>query len=236
MKNDIDPPSTNNPDAKQQDSIVSVLFQLQASLNQMDYFQAVECAAGGDLSKAESILRSLVKKEPTPANLDMLARILAQQKRFDEASAIWEQILSDCPDHPNARAALEVIRKRRKGNTISSNVFPIIIISLFLALGLILLLQVSNLRQTISQTALNANRPQIIPELKITMPVVDPPSVDQIASRIKPELNSIEKNTIQEVVAEREDLHGLATQVAGLQISLEKTPAPQNSLFIPTFN
>ncbi|MEJ3651892.1 hypothetical protein WEH80_02635 [Actinomycetes bacterium KLBMP 9759] len=55
---------------------------------------------GGDLAAAE---RLLVDAD-TPAELDVLARVLAQQGRLTEADACWARVQETDPDHPGAAA------------------------------------------------------------------------------------------------------------------------------------
>lgn len=73
---------------------------------------AADVAASGDFERAEKILSGLAPEaQATPEVLDLRARMLAQQKRFREAAALWRQAIRLSPERAEYEAALALCEK-----------------------------------------------------------------------------------------------------------------------------
>jgi len=69
--------------------------------------QAAELARQGQLKQAEAFLYPLTQqREVSPFIIDLLARILAQQNRIDEAKMLWQRALMMQPDNEAFQKAI----------------------------------------------------------------------------------------------------------------------------------
>jgi hypothetical protein len=63
------------------------------------FARAVELAAHGKTREAEAILRADGSRPRTPDELDLLARMAAKKKRFDEARSLWLDAVRLAPEN-----------------------------------------------------------------------------------------------------------------------------------------
>jgi tetratricopeptide (TPR) repeat protein len=72
--------------------------------------EAAASLAAGDLQRAESELQALLRATPTDVHaLNLLAIVRVQQKREDEAEALFKQAIAIQPDFANAHAGLGLL-------------------------------------------------------------------------------------------------------------------------------
>lgn len=202
------------------------LTKIKTSLAMLDYFSAIELAQAGDLSAAESVLRRAIQQDPTEENLDLLARVLAQQERLDEAKGIWDQILLQNPDHSNARAALNAIESQKRKIRNKPLLAPVLG-WLIPAIGLIILIgilfQLGSVTRSISQvdTLLNQQATALAAKEASS---ISSESIDQITSRINTEIDQRYEGTDNEIAAVNGLVKGLSTQIAALQNNIAQSP------------
>lgn len=105
--------STNNPYYKE---ITDAIKLLNQSLIQLEYEQAIKYAHQGEWAIAEYKLKAIVEQtNPEPHHLDLMARIYAQQGKFDLARKAWEQALYLDPQCSSAKEALEYLSDYKRG-------------------------------------------------------------------------------------------------------------------------
>jgi tetratricopeptide (TPR) repeat protein len=76
-------------------------------LNQIRYARAAELARTGSYLEAEALLTPNGRLPDTSRELDLLARIAAQQERFDDAARLWNAALKTEPDNLTYKEALQ---------------------------------------------------------------------------------------------------------------------------------
>ena len=77
-------------------------------LRQMTLSRARELAKSSDY---EAALVLLLQMEPTAAALDLRARIEVQRGRYDDACALWKEVLEEAPDHAGAKKGLRDVER-----------------------------------------------------------------------------------------------------------------------------
>lgn len=94
-------------------TLKEVLQEVKDTLNQLQLEQALSHAQQGQFELAEQTLSNLSAKNDNPIYLDLLARILARQAKWDQAEQVWERVLTIDPNHANAQAGLLLLRSQR---------------------------------------------------------------------------------------------------------------------------
>ncbi len=81
-------------------------------LENMVLTQAASLARDGYLNQAENTVRPLIDsiEQPLPESLDLMAKILAQQGKLEEARSVWERALRLEPGNERYLAAIERCR------------------------------------------------------------------------------------------------------------------------------
>jgi len=82
-------------------------------LMQLSLSRAAELARAGAYQEAETLLRTTDPNDLPIAGLDLLARICAQQGRFEEAQQWWQAVLAREPENRAARSGLEQLAKEQ---------------------------------------------------------------------------------------------------------------------------
>ncbi|MEJ5201077.1 MAG: tetratricopeptide repeat protein [Anaerolineales bacterium] len=210
-----------------------VILELKSSLARLDYLSAIELAQSGDLSSAENLLRKLIQEDPTEENYDLLARVLAQQERFDEAKEMWDQILLQNPNHKNARAAVNKIesRKRKQGNKFQLTPYLgwlVSIVALVFLLGISL--DIGRTARSIAEIGTKLDQQATVSILQ-ERSMNSQELLETISSQIENQAEKVSNETILEIMSLNGEIQGLATQVASLEFSLNKTltPTPNSS-------
>ena len=72
---------------------------------QLRLAEVAELARRGQLNEAQARLAHVGPDSDSIAELDLLARIYAQQNRYSEAAALWSRVLSLDPNHEAAKAS-----------------------------------------------------------------------------------------------------------------------------------
>jgi type VI secretion system protein ImpK len=89
--------------------------------------RAAESARQGELDAAAALLVELDQSDDaSPEVLDLLARIRAQQKRWDEADALWARVQEKAPDDPAAAAGRKTVAAIRGHRRAARPVLPIL--------------------------------------------------------------------------------------------------------------
>ena len=70
----------------------------------------------GDFAKAEEMFLLSTREEVSSSATYNLGNALAQQQKFQEAIKAYEEVLSKCPDHTNAKENLELIKNLLQNN------------------------------------------------------------------------------------------------------------------------
>lgn len=86
--------------------------------------RAAESARQGELDAAAALLVEL--DDASPEALDLLARVRAQQKRWDEADALWARVQVQAPDDPAAAAGRKTVAAIRGHRRAARPVLPIL--------------------------------------------------------------------------------------------------------------
>lgn len=225
---------SNDGQVRQEDLDQAVL-QLKSSLARLDYLSAIELAQCGDLSSAENLLRKLIQQDPAEENYDLLARILAQQGRLDEAKEIWDRILLQNPNHYNARAAVNVIdsRKRKQGNKLQLTPYIwwlVSIIALVFLSGISL--ELGGAKRSIAQMSSILNQQATAFTLQ-GRSMISQEFMEMISSQIESEIKNSSSGTMREITLLNRGVQGLTTQVASLELSLAQTSTPTPNFVYP---
>ncbi|HKU40814.1 MAG TPA: hypothetical protein VJR89_21785 [Polyangiales bacterium] len=81
---------------------------MQTSSSQVKLLRAGELAKSGDF---EAALVLLLQMEPTPASLDLRARIEVQRGRYSDAGELWDEVLELAPNHEGAKRGLRSVER-----------------------------------------------------------------------------------------------------------------------------
>ena len=76
-------------------------------LNHIRLARAAELARSGNYLEAEAVLAPNGHVPESPRELDVLARIAAQQERFDDATRYWNAALKSDPDNSTYKDCLQ---------------------------------------------------------------------------------------------------------------------------------
>jgi flagellar motor protein MotB len=96
------------------DILISAITDM---LQKINLSQAADLASFGRYSEAEHLLKgSEAEGGESPAELDLLARIRAQQGRFSEAEGYWNRAIALDPGNGAYQEGLRRIATERKGN------------------------------------------------------------------------------------------------------------------------
>lgn len=76
----------------------------------IDYLNAWNYLASGELEEADRLLRKNGKLPDSVVALDLLARIAVQKGCFDEAKILWEAVLEKDPHNEAAKAAIKKLK------------------------------------------------------------------------------------------------------------------------------
>jgi len=85
--------------------------------------RATELAQSKRFIEAEAILSPNGKLSDNPCELDLLARIAAQQEQFAKARCLWENALKKSPENADYSECLERVRKWER----ASGLFDIVL-------------------------------------------------------------------------------------------------------------
>jgi flagellar motor protein MotB len=223
---------TNTPPAGAADE---TLAQLSDCLSRLGWLQAAAAARSGDLNQAEAILQARSRQQPTPENLDLLARVLAQQGRLTEAEQAWKRVLHISPQHANARAGLERIeRLQSHGARRRLNFTPVLFgLAVLMLAGLsgLLLQRQAQLNQTmriLSSAVAEIKSEPAAPAAAAPIQTVPSISSEEVIAGLAPELERSQQNIAQNIQANRSDIQALSTQVSELRAAQNATTAPVN--------
>jgi type VI secretion system protein ImpK len=102
-----------------------------------EYFRQIRFARAAELARSRRYLEATVVLSPNgglptePTELDLLARIAAQQKRFDQAARLWEAALQRSPDNETYKRAIQrtiaAKQNRRRIQLIAANLISAIL-------------------------------------------------------------------------------------------------------------
>ncbi len=92
---------------QQERSALQTEYILKEYFGQIRFARAAELARSHRYLEAKQILAPNGKMPSDPRELDLLARIAANQKHFDEARRLWEEALRQVPDDPDFKHAMD---------------------------------------------------------------------------------------------------------------------------------
>lgn len=80
---------------------------LKEFFEQVRFARAVELAHSRRFLEAEGLLSPNGRESSEPKELDLLARIAAQQRQYGRARRLWESALKQSPDNADYKRAIE---------------------------------------------------------------------------------------------------------------------------------
>lgn len=89
----------------------SVNEALKEFFDQVRFARAVELAHSRRYLEAEGLLSPNGRESSEPKELDLLARIAAQQKQYARARRLWESALKQSPENAAYKRAIERTRE-----------------------------------------------------------------------------------------------------------------------------
>ena len=92
---------------EQQKWAVEVRGTLKECFEQIRFARAVELARSRRYLEAEGLLAPNGRVSSDPKELDLLARIAAQQRRFGQARRLWEAALRLAPNNSDYQRAIQ---------------------------------------------------------------------------------------------------------------------------------
>ena len=123
---------------------------LKEFVDQVRFARAVELAHSRRFLEAEGLLSPNGRESSEPKELDLLARIAAQQKQFARARRLWESALTQPPENADYKRAIERTREAEQFQAKMHKVAMIVVATLAV---LVSFLAVRNLfpKQPVSQ-------------------------------------------------------------------------------------
>lgn len=86
---------------------------LTECFDQVRFARAAELARSGRYLEAEALLCRRGELPRNPKDLDLLARIAAQQRQYDRAGDLWNRALATAPGEETFLQALEALQRVR---------------------------------------------------------------------------------------------------------------------------
>ena len=132
-------------------------------LNQSIIAQSAELARQGNFTAAEELLLPLVEQEPSHMALDLLARIKAQQGKYESARQLWEKAILISPECPDCKAGLERIRlmhQPRSYNLVGKVTVQTLLMLCSISLIITIFFQVGQIKRSVASFQM----PTLIPE------------------------------------------------------------------------
>ena len=93
--------------AEQESWAIQTRSIIKECFEQMRFARAAELARSRRYLEATMVLSPNGRLPIEPRELDLLARIAAQQKQFDQAGRLWEVALQRSPDNENYKRAIQ---------------------------------------------------------------------------------------------------------------------------------
>ena len=217
---------------------------LDQCLNHIRFARATELSRSGNHLEAEALLTPDGRVPASARELDLLARIAAQQERFDDAARYWNAALKTDPDNASYKDCLQELSQIRTGGQPTDTARTPLLWSAIVLCALIVLAGLflsthrtppTNLAQhpgtntatpaTVGGTA-PPSAPSTTPVAPATIPTVPAPA--QPASTEAPvtpvaesasALHRMEQSIEQARQTQRDQLQSLAAQIAGVQVN-----------------
>jgi len=106
---------------------------LKECFEQMRFARAAELARSRRYLEAEGLLSPNGRESSDPRELDLLARISAQQRRYERARHLWEAALQRSPGNPDYTRAIECTREAERFQAVCRKAAMIVLLSLAVA-------------------------------------------------------------------------------------------------------
>jgi cytochrome c-type biogenesis protein CcmH/NrfG len=110
---------------------------LKECFEQMRFARAAELARSRRYLEAEGLLAPNGRESPDPRDLDLLARISAQQRQYERSRRLWEKALQQSPGNADYERAIECTKeaerfqaKIRKGVVIAFSFLAVITVTI----------------------------------------------------------------------------------------------------------
>lgn len=203
---------------------------LEPLLDELEFERAVELARGRHYQQAEEILDRLTKRgsRVSLANLDLRARMYAQQGRFSEAEALWRELIRQDPGNAAYQEGLRYVTRQQRAPHLGEALLRALkwaAALLLLAAVAVILLRLSQLQQSVEQKA--------APQPVATIVVIAPTSVALPTAEARPTQPVPTAEGSERVV---KGLDELKAQIATLQGRLNQTPQPTLAPTLPALD
>ncbi|TCC35759.1 hypothetical protein [Kribbella speibonae] len=188
---------------------------MTAIRQQVAVARAAELARQGDLSGAATLLTDL--DDPSPEVLDLLARIRAQQRRWDEADALWAEVEKAGAGGTvvagavaGRRVVAGIRRRRRASRPVLPGVMAVVLVGAVFGGGVV----VFGGRGDVPVV-------QTTPVLTTPTPTVDS-GAEERAAELARRLAALEAQRRAEAAATAAKLNAIAKRVAGAGVLVQR--------------
>jgi hypothetical protein len=106
---------------------------LKECFEQIRFARAAELARSRRYLEAEGLLSPNGRESSNPRELDLLARISAQQRRYGRARQLWEAALQRSPENADYKRAIECTREAERFQAVCRKAAVIVFLSLAVA-------------------------------------------------------------------------------------------------------
>jgi hypothetical protein len=133
---------------------------LKECFEQIRFARAAELARSRRYLEAEGLLSPNGRESSDPRDLDLLARISAQQRRYEGARHLWEAALQQSPGNADYKRAIECTREAERFQAVCRKAAIIVLLSLAVTVLLLTVWRYFH-RHTFSSTGSEDKRPNV---------------------------------------------------------------------------
>ena len=221
MTNNI--PSTSMHSGNSDVPATHLVNKVATLLNQSIIAQSAELARQGNFTAAEELLLPLVEQEPSHMALDLLARIKAQQGKYESARQLWEKAILISPECPDCKAGLERIRlmhQPRSYNLVGKVTVQTLLMLCSISLIITIFFQVGQIKRSVASFQM----PTLIPEENsLPLELSDALTQQEIQQR----------KIMDQLQANQTDLQEISMQIDRLELTPPSpTPTPTSQVDI----
>ena len=133
---------------------------LKECFEQIRFARAAELARSRRYLEAEGILSPNGRESSDPRDLDLLARISAQQRRYERARHLWEAALQQSPGNADYKRAIDCTREAERFQAVCRKAAMIVLLGLAVT-ALLLTVWRYYPRHTLSSAGSQDKRPNV---------------------------------------------------------------------------